>query len=59
MIMGWVEWCGGDMPVAEDVVVEVEFFSGSQIVMHARGLDWEHIGEGSDIAFYRVVEQEQ
>jgi len=66
----WIEWGGGDCPVAPDVMVEVRLRTGDEI--GASGTlsagdwmvqpeypddpsNWEHHGHPDDIIAYRVV----
>lgn len=51
---GWVEWHGGDQPVADDCEVEVGFREGSTIVACAYHFNWTHREYSNDIVRYRV-----
>ena len=53
---GWVEWNGGNRPVAAGCEVEVAFRNGSQYVGFAYRFGWAHRGCPSDIVRYRVCE---
>lgn len=52
---GWIEWNGGECPVGDDTIVEVEF-GGEVHEGRARDFDWKHISDYTyDITRYRVV----
>ena len=53
---GWIEWRGGDCPVAPDTRVEVKFRDG--IMDDEENADfwtWPHYGHGRNIIAYRVL----
>lgn len=57
----WIEWGGGDCPVAEDTVVEIKLRNGLSNDGSVVGFEWRH-GFGAfgyetddDIIAYRVV----
>lgn len=55
---GWIEWSGGDMPVAEGVFVDVKFRNGKRFLNYsATEYYWSRdVNEGGcDIIAYRVV----
>lgn len=55
---GWVEWPGGECPLAESNCLEVKFRSGqtdSIPAVTADTYEWMHGGCFSDIIAYRVV----
>lgn len=62
---GWIEWSGGECPVAESCVVEVKFRSGKvKKPAAAEEYLWTNgygdLAEtGADIIAYRVVQQER
>lgn len=55
----WIEWNGGERPVAEDIGVDLKFRNGETIDYTSRLLagawDWEHYGDTHDIVAYRVA----
>lgn len=51
---GWVEWNGGNRPVAAGCEVEIVCRDGSTRDACARIFDWLHRGEEGDIVRYRV-----
>lgn len=53
---GWITWVGGECPVSDDTVVEVQLREG--VFDHALSGDyyWDHRGD-ADIVAYRVIEQ--
>ncbi|WP_314412102.1 hypothetical protein [Pantoea septica] len=56
----WVEWKGGECPVADGLAVtEVKFRSGDVVKAFADTWWWGHSGDEDDIIAYRVVEQER
>jgi len=57
---GWIEWKGGECPVADGLAVtEVKFRSGDVVKAFADTWWWGHSGDEDDIIAYRVVEQER
>lgn len=55
---GWIEWHGGDCPVAGDTIVEVVRRCGESIISRAStARRWQHVGEAYDIVRYRVVKR--
>jgi DNA-directed RNA polymerase subunit M/transcription elongation factor TFIIS len=59
---GWLEWPGGDCPVAPETLVEVEYRSATPNFPatrswpnNAREFYWEHLNGPNDIVRYRVV----
>jgi len=55
---GWIEWNGGECPVAEGVMVWIRFRDGDECPVGDDDywLDWQHGGHDGDIIAYRVVE---
>ena len=53
---GWVEWHGGNRPVAAHCEVEVVFRDGSTRGGCAHHFDWSIAGNIGDIVRYRVCE---
>lgn len=52
----WIEWQGGECPVADDTRVEVKFRSGECNSKFKAGTwNWKHSGWASDIIAYRVL----
>lgn len=63
----WIEWKGGECPVAPETVVETRFRDGAEMASlrarcwsHERrdGLvrnNWRHRGDGYEIIAYRVL----
>lgn len=55
---GWIEWKGGESPVAQGSLVDIKFMSGNQSIgLTECGLDWSHTGYGGDIIAYRLSPQ--
>ncbi len=56
----WIEWHGGNCPVAPDVTVHVKLRSEADYYpwpwMIAAELSWVHTGGDGDILAYRVAE---
>lgn len=51
----WIEWAGGDCPVAGDTRVDVRLRDGSEYRCNVGVLEWDHISDDSDIVAYRVL----
>lgn len=54
---GWIEWAGGECPVANHVVVDVKFRDQIDPVLDgdpAENFRWEHFGNSADIIAYRL-----
>lgn len=51
---GWVEWNGGNRPVAAHCEVKIVCREGSTSVACAYRYDWTHRGYNTDIVRYRV-----
>ena len=51
---GWIEWNGGECPVAERCAVEVKLRGGSRDTGVAEVFYWPHSNESYDIIAYRV-----
>lgn len=60
---GWIEWSGGECPVAADVIVQCMMRGGEDVgFWHMAELkggewDWSHTNHPGDIVSYRVVEE--
>ncbi len=54
---GWVEWHGGQCPVASDAEVEVSLRGTEPMIEQAGALGWSHSGGSYDIVSYRVLTQ--
>ncbi len=54
---GWIEWSGGECPVAGDTLVEVVLRYGESVTDRASAFTWWHIGLAYDIVRYRVVSE--
>lgn len=54
----WIEWKGGECPVADDAIVEAKmpYKPGGVRFRRAGDCDWSHEGIDTDIIAYRVVE---
>jgi hypothetical protein len=52
---GWIEWLGGNCPVNDMQIVEVQVRSGSTYTDYAGEWVWAHEGTNVDIFHYRVV----
>jgi len=50
---GWIEWAGGECPVAPGSAPHVQLRDGRMGVHVACCLIWEHDGRGDDIIAYR------
>lgn len=55
---GWVEWPGGECPVAWNTCVEYKT-RGCTYAGPANALRWDHTGGGGDITKYRVLKRER
>ncbi len=51
---GWIEWGGGECPVAAQVWVEIRLRDGETEVLRARSCDWRHEVMYDDIIAYRI-----
>lgn len=51
---GWIEWGGGECPVAESRIVEVKYRDGDKGTAAAYELWWTHSLGSSDIIAYRI-----
>jgi hypothetical protein len=56
---GWIEWGGGQCPVADDQRVHVQFRDG-EVISDADGycLRWSHKGTPRDIIAYRIIPEQ-
>ena len=53
----WIEWNGGECPVAGDTLVEVRFQDGTHSKARKAAIwSWKHDFVNSDIVAYRIVE---
>lgn len=55
----WIEWKGGDCPVAGDVMVETKLRDGGNGSAVAREWEWAHGPSSADIIAYRVIYPEK
>lgn len=55
---GWIEWGGGECPVADHVKVEYQLRGGAKGSEPARRLDWQHEGKRHDIIAYRIIPEQ-
>lgn len=63
---GWIEWAGGECPVADDAMIQVQFrcerrkaaedvAAERAVSLEGRTFRWSHLGFRADIIAYRVV----
>lgn len=54
----WIQWSGGECPIAPDTEVEVRFRAGHTAIDNAKNWDWTHDDEHgfSDIIGYRLTQ---
>ena len=50
----WIEWPGGECPLAPYQKPEVRYRSGGETELQASAARWSHIGAWDDIIAYRV-----
>ncbi|WP_293649063.1 hypothetical protein [uncultured Pantoea sp.] len=55
---GWIEWKGGECPLAPEKVVDVKWRAGGVMTVEAGGRSWTHDGKFHDIIAYRVIEND-
>ncbi|MGL4757438.1 MAG: hypothetical protein ACRCXB_34225 [Aeromonadaceae bacterium] len=55
---GWIEWKGGECPVDDRLIVEVEYNGGCVASAAAKSFSWEHEWEYSNIIKYRLHKPE-
>lgn len=55
---GWIEWSGGDCPVAPDVIVDIKLRArrSPEAGVQAGGCRWDNLNRSSDIVAYRVAD---
>lgn len=55
---GWIEWKGGECPVAPDALVQLRYRDGEEDLelLPASQWHWDHHGDGDDVLAYRVAE---
>ncbi|MDO3431162.1 hypothetical protein QWJ46_00545 [Rhizobium sp. CBN3] len=51
---GWIEWAGGEQPVADEVLLEVVLKNGMQYEEYSDEIRWSTRND-RDVAAYRVV----
>ncbi len=51
---GWIEWTGGEQPVADDVLIEVILKNGMRYEEYSDEIRWNSKND-RDVAAYRVV----
>lgn len=56
---GWIEWGGGECPVADFLKVEYQLRGGSKGSESAKILEWQHEGGRHDIIAYRLHKQKE
>jgi hypothetical protein len=56
---GWIEWGGGECPVADDQRVHVQFRDG-EVINNTGGncIRWSHKGYPRDIIAYRIIPEQ-
>lgn len=58
----WIEWNGGDCPVAHETMVDLKFSNGETVVgtpnFSAGVWDWHHTDDDYDIVGYRHAKPE-
>ena len=55
---GWIEWSGGDRPVAAGTTVNIKFQSGTvDYTNYPEAYYWKHDGNETVIAAYRIVKE--
>lgn len=54
----WIDWVGGECPVADHVKVEYQLRGGAKGSDQARRLDWQHEGKRHDIIAYRIIPEQ-
>lgn len=54
----WIDWVGGECPVADHVKVEYQLRAGAKGSEPARRLDWQHEGKRHDIIAYRIIREQ-
>lgn len=52
---GWIDWQGGERPMAPDSIVETRLRNGSVGRTAAEAMDWTHSQCAGDIVGYRIV----
>ncbi|MEN4571778.1 hypothetical protein ABEG61_12765 [Pantoea agglomerans] len=52
---GWIEWGGGECPVADHVKVEYQLRAGAKGSEPAKRLEWRHEGKRHDIIAYCII----
>lgn len=52
---GWIEWKGGECPVAYNSLVIIRYFDGEERETIAAQVSWKHCGDGDDIIAYRII----
>ncbi|MBD8241344.1 hypothetical protein IFT95_03930 [Pantoea agglomerans] len=55
---GWIEWGGGECPVADHVKVEYQLRAGAKGSEPAKRLEWRHEGKRHDIIAYRITPEQ-
>lgn len=53
----WIEWNGGECPVANDTDFEFIYRGGRKVRVRAGGTAyrWKHLGASHDIVAYRII----
>ena len=57
---GWIEWNGGECPVADGVALDVKYRDGDKLtIRYPEVYRWNHIGNRGDFVAYRLRKPEQ
>jgi len=60
---GWIEWKGGECPVAEGTPISIRYRDGEEFAnafaLGSRNSRWEHLGMKGDVVAYRLRKTEQ
>lgn len=56
---GWIEWGGGECPVADFLKVEYQLRGGAKGSEYAKILEWQHEGGRHDIIAYRLHQPQE
>ncbi len=55
----WIEWLGGECPIPDGKLVELQFRNGDALVVAMAGAwQWWHSGKKHDVVAYREIEVE-
>jgi hypothetical protein len=53
----WIDWKGGECPVAYDAVTQIKTRGGRTATGEAMNFSWDHFCDWADIIAYRVIDQ--